>query len=462
MNYFSNIFIVILIVLNFSNVKSQSLSCQTIFEDTLKYVEASKTSALAVIGVNSINDGGAYGYAGYGQLFEAPDSITLTGFCFYGYVNSGNSDTVVCRLYTADQSGIPNIELDSVVVNVPLNIGYSGLLNDSVIQICVNFDSPHVIEGDYIVSVENFSSSDIYLTRNIDGDGASEDLALTYYRGISDPSFDGWYKTFPFGAGWNFDLLFEPLVEYTIYSEISLSNDTLCLGDTLVAAALVIPFDDSVFYHRMYNQDFSNYSGYTVSNSYDYGDSSSDTTGIHAYSLGGMMNVQSYSSLSIIGWTNQLYGICMDSVYVNSIELNLGLDTFLCVGESLILDAGSQDIYDWNTGQTTAIIQVGPFLSPDTIIYVVEVINGGCESSDTIEVWVDQCFGVNEMNSSIKVYPIPAKEFININSENYNIESYQIYDLYGRLMKIEKIYGNKWMVGLNDLKSGVYVLKIET
>ena len=62
------------------------------------------------------------------------------------------------------------------------------------------FGCGHVLEGDYIVTVENFASSDMYLVRNTAGDGAGEDLCMTYYRGLSDPSFDGWYSTFSFGA----------------------------------------------------------------------------------------------------------------------------------------------------------------------------------------------------------------------------------------------------------------------
>ena len=72
-------------------------SCQTTYLDTLKYVDQVKTSSWTAIPVNVINDGGAYGYAGFGQRFEAPDSVKVLGFSFRGFVYSGASDTVVCR-----------------------------------------------------------------------------------------------------------------------------------------------------------------------------------------------------------------------------------------------------------------------------------------------------------------------------------------------------------------------------
>ena len=115
------------------------------------------------------------------------------------------------------------------------------------------FGNGYVLEGDYIVTVENFASSDMYLVRNTDGDGVGEDLCLTYYRGLSDPSFDGWYSTFPFGPGWNFDMPFEPIIEYSFDSELTISADSICGSDTLIVFDTIVSFDDSVLYNKMYN-----------------------------------------------------------------------------------------------------------------------------------------------------------------------------------------------------------------
>jgi len=462
MNFFSNILIVFLIVLNVSAVTSQTISCQTVIQDTLKYVEISKSVSLATISVNSINDGGAYGYAAYGQRFEAPDSITLIGFCFYGFVNSGNSDTVICRLYTVDQNGFPDIELESVIVNVPLNIGYNGSLNSSAIQIGVNFNSLHIIEGDYIVTVENFSTSEMYLTRNEDGDGSSEDLALTYYRGLSDPSFDGWYKTFPFGVGWDFDLLFEPIIEYTVESEIIVSDDTLCSGDTVYVNSTINSFDDSVFYHRMYNSDYSSYMGYTVSSFFDYGDSFSDTLGFHSYNSGGSFLIQALDSLSIMGWTTSFNGVCSDSLIINDVMLDLGNDTIICQGTSYILDAGLYDNYNWNSGQTTSSIQVGPFLNTDTVLFVLQVTGNGCSSTDSIQVIIDNCTNLNKVSSNVLVYPVPAKDQITIDSKNINLTKIEIYDLKGRLLKSQISLGAREHIAIDFLTNGNYLLVIST
>ena len=71
----------------------------------------------------------------------------------------------------------------------------------------------------------------------------------------------------------------------------------------------------------------------------------------------------------------------------NSLEnIGLGVDTSLCVGNSIQLEHSSSTITDylWNTGSSSSNLVV------DTSgTYILDVINdNGCENSDTIEVTV--------------------------------------------------------------------------
>ena len=360
-------------------------SCQTTYLDTLKYVDQVKTSSWAAIPVNVINDGGAYGYAGFGQRFEAPDSVKVLGFSFRGFVYSGASDTVVCRLYTADSFGFPDVQVDSVIHTVPLVAGFTSPLDAAAIMNTVIFGSGHILEGDYIVTVENFASSDMYLVRNTAGDGAGEDLCLTYYRGLSDASFDAWYSTFSFGAGWDFDMPFEPIIEYSFDSELTISADSICGSDTLIVFDTIVSFDDSVFYNKMYNPNYATYTGYNTSVNYDYGDGISDGTGVHVYGANGNMTVMAYDTILASGWTtNSFIASCNDNVNVNLVSVNLGSDTLLCDQESIVLDAGVFDSYNWSTGVMTQSITAGPAVSSDTITYIVNVASGLCTASDTV------------------------------------------------------------------------------
>jgi len=311
-------------------------SCQTTYLDTLKYVDQVKTSSWTAIPVNVINDGGAYGYAGFGQRFEAPDSVKVLGFSFRGFVYSGASDTVVCRLYEANGSGLPGVQVDSVIHTVPLVAGFTSPLDAAEIMNTVMFGSGHVLEGDYIVTVENFASSDMYLVRNTAGDGAGEDLCLTYYRGLSDPSFDAWYSTFSFGAGWNFDMPFEPIIEYSFDSELTISAGSICGSDALIVFDTIVSFDDSILHNKMYNPNYATYTGYTTSVNYDYGDGISDGTGVHMYNGNGNFVVSASDTILASGWTNNSFvSTCSDVVFVET-QPNAGTAGTLAVCQGAV------------------------------------------------------------------------------------------------------------------------------
>jgi len=325
-----------LIMITLATSAQVASSCQTTYLDTLKYVDQVKTSSWTAIPVNVINDGGAYGYAGFGQRFEAPDSVKVLGFSFRGFVYSGASDTVVCRLYEANGSGLPGVQVDSVIHTVPLVAGFTSPLDAAEIMNTVMFGSGHVLEGDYIVTVENFASSDMYLVRNTAGDGAGEDLCLTYYRGLSDPSFDAWYSTFSFGAGWNFDMPFEPIIEYSFDSELTISAGSICGSDALIVFDTIVSFDDSILHNKMYNPNYATYTGYTTSVNYDYGDGISDGTGVHMYNGNGNFVVSASDTILASGWTNNSFvSTCSDVVFVET-QPNAGTAGTLAVCQGAV------------------------------------------------------------------------------------------------------------------------------
>lgn len=77
-----------------------------------------------------------------------------------------------------------------------------------------------------------------------------------------------------------------------------------------------------------------------------------------------------------------------DTVVINSLPLpqpNLGADTSVCTGSSILLYPGAFTSYLWNTGDTTSSIQVN---ADGT--YSVQVIFNGCINSDTLLLGVDE------------------------------------------------------------------------
>ena len=97
----------------------------------------------------------------------------------------------------------------------------------------------------------------------------------------------GGTQLFPLERGWDFDMPFEPIVEYSFSSELTISADSICGSDTLIVFDTIVSFDDSVLYNKMYNPNFASYTGYGTSVNYDYGDGISDGTGMHVYGASG-------------------------------------------------------------------------------------------------------------------------------------------------------------------------------
>ncbi len=509
-------------------------TCEVWFNDTIAYIDA-KTSAYEGIGINQINAGGSYGYAGYAQKFEAPDTVNLLGMCFYGVMDSGADGTAEVKMYDV-VGGMPGAVIATTTQVIPFfGSGYSGAMNDASILQCAMFSAPVQWEGDYILSVENHTTTDMYLARSATGDGAMEDIAYTYYEGVSDPSFDGWYRMFnDFGAAWDFDLIFRPIVSYP--SQRVLNYDTtVCLGDTLFVE-YDFWLDDSLMFNKFYNPNHASYNGYTASHSFDYGDLSPATGDtFHVYTGGGNKGITHTVTSTVATWgTTTFESECMvetevveayydvpdqsscsgDSVYfvadmgydsylwsdmstndsllvetmgmangdyayyldmelkgclasdtmtltIGDLELDLGSDTTLCLNQNIVLTPGAFDAYDWNTGQTTASIQMGPFTAAGQQEIIVEVMQSNCVGSDTLLLTIDNCLGVESVESEeINLYPNPSNGYFHIESTT-PIKSVNVVAMTGQIVKAITVPDQN-ILDITDVSDGVYLLEMET
>ena len=139
--------------------------------------------------------------------------------------------------------------------------------------------------------------------------------------------------------------------------------------------------------------------------------------------------------------------------------ISLGEDLILCPDQfPYILNAsGSAQDLLWSTGSTnpsTEILTSG--------LYAIEATNQfGCSSSDEILVTLSSCASVVELINAIEVYPNPTIDLIQIIS-NEQLRSMRLYSAEGKLVFDQSTSGNEMIVSLIDLKTGVYMLEIET
>lgn len=153
-----------------------------------------------------------------------------------------------------------------------------------------------------------------------------------------------------------------------------------------------------------------------------------------------------------------------DSIFVtvnNLPTIDLGKDTTICKGDSIQLSAGSFAGYNWNTGANSSTINVS-----DSGIYIVTVTdNNGCKNSDSILIDTDICTGISEYfaQNAYKIYPNPAKNFLNILSHLQKNSTFKLINIQGSTILNGKIKPRtQTSIHLNDIPQGVYFLEIRS
>ena len=101
-----------------------------------------------------------------------------------------------------------------------------------------------------------------------------------------------------------------------------------------------------------------------------------------SYNSPGNYNIQ----LVLDEGTPQQQNYCQNVVVLESPEVDLGNDTLLPPGETLVLDAGEQAAWQWSTGETSQTIEIS---GPGT--YTIVVTNEyGCTATDEIIVTMEE------------------------------------------------------------------------
>ncbi len=81
------------------------------------------------------------------------------------------------------------------------------------------------------------------------------------------------------------------------------------------------------------------------------------------------------------------------------------------------------------------------------------------DPSNTVQFTI---VGIGEnLSDNIKVYPNPASDFVNINSETV-ISNIKVFSNLGQLVLDVDVLENDYKVNMSGFENGVYLIKIET
>jgi hypothetical protein len=148
----------------------------------------------------------------------------------------------------------------------------------------------------------------------------------------------------------------------------------------------------------------------------------------------------------------------LDSLMVEVLDqpdVFIGNDTLICEETALILAANSVGAYLWSTGQTTFSIAV---IVEDE--YWLEVTNSaGCVGSDTMNLAVKVCVGVDELGNetSFGIYPNPTQNILNVKSDQAG--TYSVINMLGQTVIEAKLESGSDAISLEDLTPGAYFIR---
>lgn len=140
----------------------------------------------------------------------------------------------------------------------------------------------------------------------------------------------------------------------------------------------------------------------------------------------------------------------------------------ICISETATLSSSGANTYTWsyplnNTTWwvSTADISANPNVS--TTYTVQGTGNNGCVGTTTLNLYVDACLGIDELEiktAAVKIYPNPVDDVLNIESFETNEDLFVAFiDMYGKEVK-----QTKWQreINVQDLTKGIYILRIST
>ena len=122
--------------------------------------------------------------------------------------------------------------------------------------------------------------------------------------------------------------------------------------------------------------------------------------------------------------------------------------------EASSINGSAPYFYQWNTGETTAIITP----SSNGAYWVIPTDLTGCYGDTTnFDVTFVGGTGMEKWNNSVSIYPNPTSDMVTISTGNYSgLITTNVYDLFRRKIMTT----NEKEIKLKSFADGVYILEL--
>ena len=186
------------------------------------------------------------------------------------------------------------------------------------------------------------------------------------------------------------------------------------------------------------------------------------------------ISTNSFNKITAIPENNKLYS-CTNSAIYESIDLgvnwaqislpsgNLTIKTILTVSVGIakyLVASTNQGVYVLKNGQWEFITSN----SYEHIIFNSSLNKLFLANSNNVDTISTNFLDIDEVKASqnnIKLYPNPTKDIVFLESKEI-INSLELYDLQGKLLKEKSCNSNKVQVSIQDLPNAVYLVKAKT
>jgi hypothetical protein len=206
-------------------------------------------------------------------------------------------------------------------------------------------------------------------------------------------------------------------------------------------------------------------------------------------------------------WSRALTACEIQNLYSSQLHtsfVSAGIDESICNGEQVTLTASGSQNYSWNNG----VVDGAPFSPINTLEYIVTADSAGCQSADTLTIFVNQptsstltetaldsytlngqtytqsgtytqvipnaagCdstitlnlsldfTNLQELENSFSVSPNPAKDQLNVLSPSGINENYFLLDAQGRKVLAGKLTGATTTIDISKLAAGNYLVQV--
>jgi hypothetical protein len=137
-------------------------------------------------------------------------------------------------------------------------------------------------------------------------------------------------------------------------------------------------------------------------------------------------------------------------------NVNAGNDITVCEYDfPVTLNAtGNGAEVEWSNGAATPFTTV----TAGGTYSVTTTAQNGCQATDTVVVTSDPCLGVNEMNSTISIYPNPTNSTVVIQLDYAKDFTYKLFNTEGKLLLNGKVDSNE--ISLHELAKGAYIIHV--